>query len=198
MNIGTQIILASASSRRQTLLKQIGVTFEVMTVDIDETPRKHELPHHYVKRLSEEKARTAFEQSTKQRPVLGADTTVAINGMVLGKPQHQEEAIDMLMMLSGKTHQVMTAVTVLNQQCEQSIVNITEVTFANITRQQAHTYWQTGEPSDKAGAYAIQGLAAVWITNIKGSFSSVMGLPLYETAQLLRAFNIATWCVNRE
>jgi septum formation protein len=184
------IILASASARRRLLLQQIGVVFDVMVVDIDESLRGHESPEHYAQRLAEEKTHAGFEQSTKQLPVLGADTTVVIDGQVLGKPCDEQHAIGMLMKLSGKTHRVITGVSIMDRTRRQSLISVTEVSFAPFSSDEARAYWQTGEAHDKAGAYAIQGLAAVWVREIKGSFSGVMGLPLYETAQLLKSFNI--------
>jgi septum formation protein len=186
-----QIILASASARRKTLLQQIGVRFDVVMVDVDETPHAQEPPHHYVQRLAELKANTAFQKIKTNLPVLGADTTVVFENQILGKPCDADHAVEMLLTLSGKSHQVMTCVTMMNEKRLLSFVNITEVGFDEITRAQALAYWQTGEPTDKAGAYAIQGLAAMWIKEIKGSFSGVMGLPLYETAQLLKAFDVS-------
>lgn len=184
------IVLASASPRRKILLEQIGICVEVVAVDVDETPIPHEPPHDYVQRLAKIKAHTAFQQTKKILPVLGADTAVVIENRILGKPQDADHAVEMLSLLSGKAHHVMTAVAMINEQQMLSFVSTTQVSFDHITPEQALAYWQTGEPADKAGAYAIQGLAAMWIKEIKGSFSGVMGLPFYETAQLLKAFNV--------
>lgn len=193
MSTYQRIVLASASERRKHLLDQIGVSYDVVIVDINETPHKNETPVDYVKRLAEEKAKAGFEKSTKQFPALGADTTVVIDGCILGKPNNTQHSIDMLMRLSGKTHQVMTGVSMIDQYHQKSFVNITDVTFSDISQEQALAYWQTGEPRDKAGSYAIQGYAAIWVKEIKGSFSSVVGLPLYETAQLLNTFGVMVW-----
>jgi septum formation protein len=189
----TQIVLASASARRKILLEQMGVVFDVVAVDVDETPQIQEPPLLYVKRLAELKARTGFKKIKNNLPVLGADTSVVFENQILGKPRDVQHAVEMLMLLSGKAHHVMTAVTMVNKDRLLSCVSTTEVFFDEITPTQALAYWQTGEPVDKAGAYAIQGLAAMWIKEIKGSYSGVMGLPLYETAQLLSAFDVTIW-----
>lgn len=193
MNRPPQIILASASLRRQQLLDQIGIAYDVLAVDIDESLLPAEAAYHYVKRLAEEKAQAGFSKSDKKIPVLGADTTVVVDETPLGKPIDENDAINMLMRLSGKTHRVMTGVALVDGVRMLSSVNITEVSFDEVGVEAARAYWRTGEAADKAGAYAIQGLAAVWIKEIKGSFSGVMGLPLYETAQLLSAFNVSIW-----
>lgn len=190
----TQIVLASASDRRKILLEQIGVVFDVVAVDVDETPQIKEPPLFYVQRLAELKARTALQKIKNNLPVLGADTSVVFENQILGKPRDAQHAVEMLMLLSGKRHHVMTSVAMINNEERLlSFVSTTEVSFDEITPAQAQAYWQTGEPVDKAGAYAIQGLAAMWVKEIKGSYSGVMGLPLYETAQLLKAFDISIW-----
>jgi septum formation protein len=189
----TQIVLASASDRRKILLEQMGVVFDVLAVDVDETPKIQEPPLLYVQRLAELKARTGFQKIKNSLPVLGADTSVVFENQILGKPRDAQHAVEILMLLSGKKHHVMTSVAMINQERLLSFVSTTEVSFDEITPAQAQAYWQTGEPADKAGAYAIQGLAAMWVKEIKGSYSGVMGLPLYETAQLLKAFDISIW-----
>jgi len=181
-----KIILASASPRRAELLAQIGVKFDALPVDIDETPHHDELPHDYVRRLALEKAQAAKLLSNKpDMLVLGSDTSVIIDGEILGKPEDKEHAKDMLNKLSGRTHSVLTSVALLGDK-DWCTVSENKVTFAILSDSDFEQYWATGEPLGKAGAYAIQGKAAVFIKKLEGSFSGVMGLPLYETAQLLR------------
>lgn len=181
-----QLILASASPRRAELLQQIGVEFEIKAVVVDETPLDSELPYDYVRRLAMEKAMMAKAfYPAYGSLVLGSDTAVVLDGEILGKPVNQEHAFTMLRKLSGKSHAVLTSVAIIGQQ-DECIVSESKVTFANITETELERYWLTGEPRDKAGAYAIQGKAAVFISRLEGSFSGVMGLPLYETAQLLK------------
>ena len=180
----TDIILASASPRRRELLEQIAVSYSVHTVDIDETPLSNELPLAYVQRLAAEKSAVCLAVLNTDKPILAADTTVVLGDVIMGKPKHKEDALAMLSLLSGKTHQVYSAISLRGREHYQA-VSITDVTFQNLTEQEILDYWHTGEPLDKAGAYAIQGKASVFVTNINGSFSGVMGLPLYETAQLL-------------
>lgn len=180
----SQIILASASPRRSELLNQIGIRHVIHVVDIDETPLPHESALVYVERVAAEKSAACRALRNDDLPVLAADTTVVVDGMILGKPRDIEHAVDMLMQLSGRTHQVYSAVSLRGNQHWQA-VSISEVRFRSLTRDEIVAYWQTGEPCDKAGAYAIQGLGSVFIETISGSFSGVMGLPLYETAELL-------------
>jgi septum formation protein len=181
-----KVILASASPRRAELLRQIGVEFEVRAVDIDETPKLGEKAQDYVRRLALEKAKAAREFYQHENVIIiGSDTSVIVDEEILGKPSDKEHALSMLKKLSARTHKVMTSVAVLGMQ-ETCIVNINQVTFAEITDKELDQYWQTGEPRGKAGSYAIQGKAAMFITHLEGSFSGVMGLPLYETAQLLK------------
>lgn len=188
------LILASASPRRAELLRQIGVRFSVQTADVPEIYRLGERPEDYVCRLSEAKARALA--ASVSLPVLGADTVVVCDGQVLEKPRDAEHAQAMLLRLANRRHQVMTGVALVDQaRIEQQVV-VTQVAFGPISPQQAAAYWHTGEPADKAGAYAIQGLAAVFVERIEGSFSNVVGLPLYETAQLLRAFAVPTGVVG--
>ena len=189
----SRIYLASQSPRRAELLQQIGVGFDVLSVAVDETMQASEAPVAFVQRLAMEKARAGWCTLTpeRRRPVLGADTIVVTADTVMGKPASRRQAIEMLLALSGSTHQVITAVAlvggheVVRSQCSR-------VTFRTLTRQECEAYWETGEPRDKAGAYAIQGLAAMFITRLEGSYSGVMGLPLYETTELLKTFGIDT------
>ena len=178
------IILASASPRRKELLDQIKVIYEVYPVDLDETPKPNENPLDYVQRVAAEKSATCVAQLNPSAPVLAADTSVILNGVIMGKPKDQRDALAMVMQLSGKIHQVYTALSLRGREHSQ-VVSKTDVTFRTLTEQEILTYWQTGEPLDKAGSYAIQGLGGVFVESIKGSFSGVVGLPLFETAQLL-------------
>jgi septum formation protein len=180
----TDIILASASPRRRELLEQIAVSYSVHAVDIDETPLSNELPLAYVQRLAAEKSAACLAVLNTDKPILAADTTVVLGEVIMGKPKHKEDALAMLSLLSGKTHQVYSAISLRGRE-HYHAVSITDVTFKSLTEQEILDYWHTGEPLDKAGAYAIQGKGSVFVTNINGSFSGVMGLPLYETAQLL-------------
>jgi len=179
-----QLILASASPRRSELLHQLGIRHLIKSVDIDETPWRHESPLAYVERVANEKSAACRALLTEDLPVLAADTSVVCDGQILGKPQDSEDAIRMLSLLSGRSHQVYSAVSLRGDRHRQA-VSVTEVRFRPLSRDEIIAYWHTGEPCDKAGAYAIQGLASVFIESINGSFSGVMGLPLFETAQLL-------------
>jgi septum formation protein len=181
------IYLASASPRRSQLLRQIDVAHEVRPVAIDESPRAGEAPAQYVLRLAEEKARSLWESlpAAERLPVLAADTTVALEGEILGKPADWADARCMLSRLAGRTHEVHTAVAVLHEGEVAARVSTSEVSFRDLSAQEMDWYWQTGEPADKAGAYAVQGRAAIFIRHIAGSYSGVMGLPLYETWELL-------------
>ncbi len=179
-----QIILASASPRRIKLLAQFGIEALVSPVKINESPRLNEAPDVYVQRLAAEKSRICNNTINPVLPVLAADTTVVVDGQILGKPKNKMDALSMLSALSGCTHQVYTAISLRGKRHWQAL-NCTEVRFRILNEQEMLLYWQTGEPADKAGGYAIQGFAAGFIETISGSYSGVMGLPLYETAQLL-------------
>ncbi len=180
-----EIILASASPRRRELLAQIGVHCLVYPVPVDETPLPQERPEHYVRRVAAEKSARARQCCSEQLPVLGADTSVVLHGQILGKPENRQHALSMLNSLSGQRHHVYSAVSLRVRQCHHMALNITEVRFRELSEAQILRYWETGEPADKAGAYAIQGLGGVFVQNIQGSYSGVVGLPLYETADLL-------------
>jgi septum formation protein len=179
-----QIILASASPRRKELLDQIKVSYEVYPVDLDETPLPDEKPLAYVQRLAAEKSAACVAQLKTDKPVLAADTSVILGDVIMGKPQSQDDATAMLSQLSGRTHQVYSAISLRGREHSQA-VSITEVKFRRLTHQEILDYWFTGEPLDKAGSYAIQGLGGIFVESIVGSFSGVVGLPLFETAQLL-------------
>jgi len=185
----TQITLASASPRRRELLDQIKVSYTVHQVDIDESHLAGETSQQFVKRLALEKAQAGY-LDYPERPALGSDTIVVFEQHILGKPENQQMALEMLKLLSGKTHQVMTAVAICNGETEHCALSISEVEFNKLNEQQIIAYWYTGEPADKAGGYGIQGIAAQFIKNIKGSYSGIMGLPLFETAQLLKRVGI--------
>ena len=185
------ILLASQSPRRRELLRQIGVNFECLPVTIDERVLAGETPEACVQRLALEKARAgrAIQSVASTLPVMGADTIVIAGEAVLGKPADRGAAMEMLQVLSDSTHRVMTAVALAGER-EAVCMSTSHVTFRALTARECGAYWETGEPQDKAGAYAIQGLAAMFITRLEGSYSGVMGLPLYETAALLQAFGI--------
>ncbi|MDR5859634.1 septum formation inhibitor Maf [Halomonas eurihalina] len=185
------ICLASASPRRRELLAGIKVGVEVRPVDLDETPFDGEAPEAYVTRLACQKASAGHQPDGL--PTLGADTAVVRNGEILGKPADAEHAAAMLRSLAGGTHEVMTAVAVcgpagLLSTCVRSRVTLREIDEAEIV-----AYWRTGEPADKAGGYAIQGLGAVFVTHLEGSYSAVVGLPLCETADLLSRQGVPLW-----
>lgn len=186
------LLLASSSPRRRELLNQIGVRYKVIEVSIPELPQPAEKPEEYVIRLAESKARAGVDADASC-PALGADTIVVYNNTILEKPRDQKHAADMLAQLSGGTHKVMTAVSVCHGERRKTLLNITEVDFRVISPEEIEQYWQTGEPRDKAGAYGIQGLAGIFVSQIRGSYSSVVGLPLYETQLLLREFSVPVW-----
>jgi septum formation protein len=182
-----QIILASASPRRRELLQQIGVRVVVKSVDIDESQKAGESALAYVQRLAMEKAQQGFAtiDNPQYLPVVGADTIVVIGDTVLGKPENRQHAKKMLQQLSGQKHTVHTAVAIVSSDKAVIDTSSSQVLFKPLDEQEIEDYLASGEADDKAGAYAIQGIAAQFIKNISGSFSGVMGLPLYETAQLL-------------
>jgi nucleoside triphosphate pyrophosphatase len=186
------LCLASISPRRRELLSQIGVSHIIVAADIDEAVLPGEGPQTYVTRLAREKAQ-AVKRSGQDLPVLAADTTVVLDGKVFGKPRDREDAIRMLSSLSGRTHQVLTAVALAGSRGVAQRMSESAVRFRAISREESVAYWETGEPRDKAGGYAIQGLGAVFIESLHGSYSGVMGLPLFETGELLRAAGIACW-----
>ena len=189
------IYLASGSPRRRELLQQIGVSFQVIGTDLDETALQGESPVAYVSRLAQAKATVGWERSRDLglAPVLAADTAVVLGGRILGKPAGMDHAMAMLLELSGRTHEVLTAVALRSNSGIEGKISRSTVTFRSIDLSEARAYWETGEPSDKAGAYAIQGYAAIFISDLQGSYSGVMGLPLFETAALLEAAGVTCW-----
>ncbi len=190
--MSAQIILASASPRRHELLLQIGINSLVQAVDIDESQKPGENVSDYVQRLALEKALRGFEMAgNKQKlPVLGSDTIVEANGQLLGKPENRQQAKNTLLQLSGREHAVHTAVAIVTAEKQLLATSSSRVLFKILDEQEIEDYLAWGEADDKAGAYAIQGIAAQFIKNINGSFSGVMGLPLYETAELLKQCGI--------
>lgn len=193
-----QLLLASGSPRRRELLAQIGVPFTTLSADIDETPLANEAPAAYVLRLARGKADAGLLQLANDPAyptacVLGADTAVVLDGRILGKPADEAEALAMLAALSNREHEVLTAIAVVHEErCETRTVT-SRVRFRAIPEDEARRYWASGEPCDKAGGYGIQGLGAVFVENLSGSYSAVVGLPLCETAEILQRFGIPCW-----
>ncbi len=184
-----QIYLASASPRRHELLQSVGLGFEVVTADIDETHRPGEPPEKFVLRLAKEKARHAAAALNNQNgplyPIVAADTCVVIDGKVLGKPRHRDHATQMLRRLSGRSHEVLTAVVVYRGEDMLSAVSRSHVKFKILSDEEIQRYCRTSEPLDKAGAYAIQGLASGFVEHLEGSYTGVVGLPMFELRMLL-------------
>ncbi|NOZ10772.1 MAG: septum formation inhibitor Maf [Gammaproteobacteria bacterium] len=189
------LYLASRSPRRQDLLRQMGVVFEVFVVDVPEYPDVGETARQYVTRVAQEKSAAARTQIPHQgmvmRPVLSADTCVVIDGEILGKPQDRSHGLDMLRRLSGNTHEVMTAVNIHAEGRDYGALSISRVSFAHLSEQDIVAYWDSGEPIDKAGGYGIQGRAATFISRLEGSYTGVVGLPLFEVSRLFKKIGIA-------
>jgi septum formation protein len=181
----TPLGLASASPRRRELLSQLQQPFELIAVDIDERIEPGEPALDYVRRLALSKALAGAEQIDYRLPVLGADTIVVVDQQVLGKPKDEAHFIQMMQLLSGRQHQVHTAVAIIKGRHQLDTVVTTQVRFCSLTEAMMAAYWQTGEPTDKAGGYGIQGIGGKFVTCLEGSYSAVVGLPLYETDQLL-------------
>jgi septum formation protein len=202
-----RLVLASASPRRAELLRQIGVDFTVLAVDADETPLVDESAMAMATRLAILKAKTAQAHyprqgsSTIEVPgncyFLGADTFGMLKQQFLLKPRDKQDAVDMLLEMSGQTHQIISSVALVGPQLEEVRLSTSEVTFRSLTQQEAELYWETGEPQDKAGAYAIQGLGSVFVKHITGSYSGIVGLPLQETSDLLINAGIKIWNTKR-
>ena len=193
------LCLASASPRRRELLAQIGVPHHVLATDLDESVRPGEAPADYVARVALAKAQAAWQDPAARRhlPVLAADTTVVLDGRMLGKPASRAEGVAMLQDIAGRTHEVLTAIALLAGPPEapepRRRLSRSQVSFRAIDAQEAGRYWDSGEPRDKAGGYAIQGRGAIFVAALAGSYSGVMGLPLFETAALLGEAGIAVW-----
>ncbi len=201
-NEANTLILASASPRRAQLLRQLGIRHRVLPAHIDESRQPDERVEQCVQRLAAAKARSVFgtlaahpggaSAGAALPAVLGADTEVVIDGELLGKPADRARGIAMLARLSGRTHEVLSAVTLISAGSERSALSRSAVTFRALEADESAQYWDSGEPRDKAGGYAIQGLGAQFVAHLSGSFSGVMGLPLFETATLLRAAGLFT------
>ena len=202
--IQPRIYLASQSPRRRELLKQIGINYEMLLLredphrgaDIDETPLTAEVPEVYVQRICKKKARAGWGslryRSLPSFPVLAADTTVTVDGMIFGKPENSKQAASMLRQLSGREHRVLSAVAIAMNEHIEVAISISTVRFTALSEERIHRYLLTREYLDKAGGYAIQGQAGAFIEHLSGSYSGVMGLPLYETVQLLQRFDCQT------
>ena len=185
------IVLASRSPRRRELLAQIGLAFRLADIEVDESHRPGEAPTAYVERLARAKAGAGIGAASASEAVLGADTVVTVDdGAVLGKPRDEAHALEMLVRLSGRSHEVHTGVAVARAGGIASAVVTSRVHLRAIEEAEGRAYWASGEPRGKAGAYAIQGLGAVFVARLEGSYSNVVGLPLFETVQLLRRFGI--------
>ncbi|MEE4186486.1 MAG: Maf family protein [Gammaproteobacteria bacterium] len=179
------LVLASASPRRRELLKTLGLPFEVRAADIDEAAEPAELPRAYVQRMAREKAEALRPVLPDEAVVLAADTTVVARGRILGKPEDRADCLTMLSLLSDAEHHVYTAVALALDGQLLERLSVTTVWFRALTRAEMEAYWASGEPADKAGGYAIQGLGGAFVRQIQGSYSGVVGLPIYETAELL-------------
>lgn len=177
------IVLASQSPRRAALLEQIDIAFRVAPAEVDENPLPGEAPAAYVRRVALAKA-LAVRAVDARLPVLGADTAVVLDGRILGKPRDRDDAIAMLCALGGHTHQVLTGVALASERTAYRL-STSRVRFRDVSNREAAAYWATGEPADKAGGYAVQGLGAAFIEHIEGSYSGIMGLPLFDTLALL-------------
>lgn len=190
----SSLYLASASPRRRELLQQIGVPFSLLAVSVDETPLPDEAVEDYVRRVALDKARAGLAVLPDANAcVLAADTSVVLDQRILGKPADRADGLAMLAALSGRSHRVLTAIVLANRSaCEVRLVD-SEVEFRSIDASEAQAYWDSGEPRDKAGGYAIQGWGAVFVSQLHGSYSAVVGLPLCETAQLLDRFGLPRW-----
>ncbi len=188
----TQLFLASASPRRREILERMGVSFAIVEQDADEQVLHDEAPEVFAIRLALEKARSGLTRRPAgvDVPVLGADTVVVIDDEILGKPTDRDSALAMLSRLSGNTHRVLTGVALVDEALELTRLSVSSVTFREITAEEQAVYWASGEPQDKAGAYAIQGRGGVFVSELEGSYSGVMGLPMFETHDLLTEFGI--------
>lgn len=191
-----QLLLASQSPRRSELLSQIGINFSVVLPKVLEQRGEGESPRDYVARLSEEKAVAGWKLSDRALPVLGADTVVVCESDVLEKPANKSEAMAMLLKLSGRKHQVMSGVTIVSDEGITTEVSTTDVTFKSISEGEVERYWETDEPKDKAGSYGIQGLGAVFVESINGSYSNVVGLPIEILPTMFAVHGVTWWLVK--
>ncbi len=191
-NREAKLYLASASPRRRELLLQLGVIHQQFGMDLDETRLSGEQPAAYVARLAKAKAEAGWRSlgTLPPRPVLGADTAVVVGDAILGKPRDRDHGLAMLAQLSGRWHSVLSAVALVEEERRGLRVQESRVRFRRLDDAERIAYWDSGEPLDKAGGYAIQGRAAAFVAELQGSYSGVMGLPLYETAELLREFAV--------
>lgn len=192
MTVPPDLQLASKSPRRRELLDQIGVRYCVVPANIDEAVSEGETPTQLVQRLAEQKAAAGYAASPV-RPTLGSDTIVVCDDVVFGKPVDRVDSMRMLQALSDRKHFVLSAVSIMDGVRQASTVSASEVTFRQLSNAEIALYWDTGEPCDKAGSYGVQGMGAVFVASLNGSYSGVMGLPIAETAKLLREFNIPYW-----
>jgi septum formation protein len=188
-----QLVLASASPRRAALLRALGLEFIVDAPSVDERARDGERPEDLAVRLARDKATVVARRRSEALPTLGADTVVVLDGRCLQKPVDRDDGVAMLLALSGRTHEVVTAVAVAQRERLESAVCPSRVTFRAIDRDEARAYWATGEPHDKAGGYGIQGVGGIFVRHIEGSYSGIVGLPVAPTESLLRAFGVNTW-----
>lgn len=188
------LFLASSSPRRRELLRQIGLDFTLVSAQVDETPRHDETPHDYVSRLAQDKAAAGMcGIPPGWGLVIAADTSVVLDDRILGKPASENEAVAMWEQLSGRSHEVLTGLAIGHHDRLEHCVVSTRVHFRRLSRVEMLAYWASGEPRDKAGGYGIQGLGALWVSGIEGSYSNVVGLPLAETGELLTRFDYPLW-----
>ena len=190
MGFKSRLCLASASPRRQELLSQVGIEFEAMAADIPEDRQAGETPADFVQRIAREKTAAVAERRLRQGfpilPVLGADTCIDLDGELLGKPRDREHGLAVLRKLSGRKHKVLSAFSLFHEGSVHSVLNESHVSFCEMSDSEIAVYWATGEPADKAGAYAVQGRGAAFISHIEGSYSGIVGLPLFELVQTLK------------
>lgn len=198
MPMPPRLILASASPRRSALLDQIAVAHSIAPADVDESRHAGEAPRAYALRVATAKAEAGWHAGSGRAPVLAADTAVALGDELYAKPADREDCVRILGALSGRTHEVLTAVAVRHAGGLATALSVSEVTFRALSREECERYWDTGEPTGKAGAYAIQGLGAVFVTRLVGSYSGVMGLPVAETAALLERAGVPVWYRSTE
>jgi septum formation protein len=192
------VVLASGSPRRQELLEQIGVAYRLGSHTVDEAVKPEEFAADYVQRLALEKAQSVLLMGETEWPVLGADTTVTVDGQILGKPEDKEDALRMWRMLSGREHVVYSSVALCTADDKAVMVSASRVLFRQISATECESYWRSEEPIGKAGAYAIQGLGGLFVEKIEGSYSGIVGLPLFETDVLLKRFGVKTGLLTKE